>query len=71
LIVRVYHTTYGCDTGCCGHVIEVDGEERGGFQFDHPHGSDPKQWAYNLILRELGKGHADSLDWEKCEVSDD
>ena len=48
--VIVYHQFYGCDTGCCGHVVEVfddedvaredfnphlDGEGRN-FEFDHP-----------------------------------
>lgn len=39
--VVVYHAGYGCDTGCCGHVIELNGEEHG-FEFIHP---DPWQAA--------------------------
>ncbi len=37
--VRVYHSGYGCDTGCCGHVVEItmpDGKEKTRFEFDHP-----------------------------------
>lgn len=51
--VIVYHAYYGCDTGCCGHVVDVfnddvvarddfdpqwDGERRD-FTFDHPRGN--------------------------------
>jgi hypothetical protein len=38
--VRVYHSYYGCETGCCGHVVEIttaDGEEKTRFEFDHPY----------------------------------
>jgi len=34
--IRVLHAYYGCDTGCCGHIIEIDGEEDSrSFTFDH------------------------------------
>jgi hypothetical protein len=40
--VVVYHSMYGCDTGCCGHVVELqedDGEAvKEAFEFDHPYG---------------------------------
>ena len=25
--VVVFHRYYGCDTGCCGHAVMVDGDE--------------------------------------------
>ena len=34
--VIVYHQFYGCDTGCCGHIVEMDGKRVGGFEFIHP-----------------------------------
>ena len=39
--VIVYHETYGCDTGCCGHVIKLSGcenpdDNHSSFEFDHP-----------------------------------
>lgn len=43
LRVRVFHEGYGCDTGCCGHTIEVLEESgevhpvgRRLFEFAHP-----------------------------------
>lgn len=34
--IRVLHAYYGCDTGCCGHILEIDGEEdRSSFTFSH------------------------------------
>jgi len=33
--IIVTHTSYGCDTGCCGHVVEIDGEIAGRFAFGH------------------------------------
>jgi hypothetical protein len=37
--VRVYHAGYGCDTGCCGHIVEITlpgGQEKSHFEFEHP-----------------------------------
>jgi hypothetical protein len=75
--IRVYHTTYGCDTGCCGHVIELNGRSVGDFEFSHPYGEDKKQWAVELTKVELEKYYPeclDSINWESIdysEVSDD
>ncbi len=70
--VVVYHATYGCETGCCGHVIFVDGKEIvGSFEFDHPYGEDYKEWAKEFIEDQLGKEHVSDLDWDNCLVSDE
>lgn len=71
MIVRVYHDYYGCETGCCGHVVEVDGKREGRFSFDHPYGVDPRAFAERLIREELGDDHVKDLDWANSEVSDD
>lgn len=44
--LRIYHTYYGCDSGCCGHAVEVqDGDiRRFNFQFEHAK-SDEAGWA--------------------------
>jgi len=69
----VYHEGYGCETGCCGHVIRIGekhlGEMVGRFEFSHPYGNDFRQFAENLV-REAGCDPAD-LDWEACKISDD
>jgi hypothetical protein len=72
--VVVYHRSYGCDTGCCGHAIEVDGEESpGSFEFEHPwtgHES-YRDWAERFVADQLGEEHVKDLDWEHCLVTDD
>lgn len=49
--IVIYHSGYGCDSGCCGHRIEIgdaesehdeygfDDPDRAKFSFDHPYGS--------------------------------
>jgi hypothetical protein len=77
--VTVSHRLYGCDTGCCGHVIKVDDEEvYGSFQFDHPpyfsgddHDLDAayRAFAEEMVREELGEDHVKDLDWENCYIS--
>jgi len=31
MTIRAYHTEYGCETGCCGHRVELD-DGRGTFK---------------------------------------
>ena len=69
--IVVSHQSYGCDTGRCGHVIEVDDEQVGGFHFSHPYGDDVRQWAEELIASELGAEHVADLDRDNCVVVDD
>lgn len=78
--VVVLHRSYGCDTGCCGHVVKVDEVEVGGFHFEHPYfGSgtpEERVAAYKVFARELvedtlGAEHVADLDWENCEIVDD
>ena len=67
----VYHRFYGCDTGCCGHAINIDGKDVK-FVFEHPEETeDTKVWAKELIEDELGKEHGADLDWEHCEITAD
>lgn len=75
--VLVYHASYGCDTGCCGHIVQVGGEVYDGnggsegFRFDHPHGGDPLEFAKRLVREVLGPEHVADLDWENCVIADD
>lgn len=67
--VIVYHTGYGCDTGCCGHVVEVDGKQVGDFHFDHPgHDEDHYAFARKLVTEALGSEHVADLDWLNSSV---
>lgn len=67
--IIVYHEFYGCDTGCCGHIIETDNKKE--FMFAHPHGGDFRQFAENLIAEKYGAEHVSNIDWEHCSVLDD
>lgn len=67
--VIVYHQGYGCDTGCCGHIVEIDGKEE--FFFDHPWSGDFREWAEGLIRENFGEEHVADLDWENSFVIDD
>jgi hypothetical protein len=66
--VIVYHALYGCETGCCGHVIKVGDEEK--FEFMHPYG-DHKEWAKQKVAKYFGEEHVKDLDWDNCVISDD
>lgn len=67
--VIVYHGDYGCDTGCCGHVIELDGEQVD-FDFSHAYGEDKLTYARDLVRNFLGEEHVADLDWDNCLVED-
>lgn len=69
--VIVLHEEYGCETGCCGHVIEVDGERVGEFDFSHPNdGEDPLEFAKRMVRDELGEQHVADLQWDECIIRD-
>jgi hypothetical protein len=68
--VIVCHQSYGCDTGCCGHVVEVDGEQVGDFSFGHPYSNDNHRAFAEELVRAAGCDPAD-LDWENCVVLDE
>lgn len=72
--VLVTHDAYGCDTGCCGHIVsvEMDGIEIGHrFSFDHPWGVDARKFAESLVREEFGDDHVADLSWDDCLVVDD
>ena len=72
--VIVYHASYGCDSGCCGHQVEVDGVGKG-FTFDHPYDLRDEErtraWAPEIIEAKFGEDHGLDLDWENCLIGDD
>lgn len=79
--IIVYHAEYGCDTGCCGHIVKVDGRrDATHFDFSHPDASSKrgedklkafKEFAEQMVREHFGEDHVKDLDWSKCEVSDD
>ena len=77
--IIVYHATKGCESGCCGHVIEVELEgdeshelrQHEGLELTHPYGEDPRTWAEDLVRERFGEKHVADLDWDGCLVVDD
>jgi hypothetical protein len=67
--VVVYHAWYGCDTGCCGHVVELDGKEY--FDHSHPYSEDHREYAKQLVRDVWGEEHVADLDWENSLVTED
>lgn len=72
--VVVLHEYYGCDTGCCGHVVRLndeDGDEIQ-FDFDHPYNEDKRMWAIKFaqqaVEEQYDKYHIADLDWDNCVV---
>lgn len=80
LKIRVLHAYYGCDTGCCGHIVEVEDAETGKdltrgstFEFSHPYDEDFKQWAIEFAQEYIKREHPqcfDSIDWDTVEYKD-
>ena len=77
--ITVMHMDYGCDTGCCGHVVEVKTEpgeaepkarSQYEFQFEHPYGGDHRAFAEKLVTEMFGAEHVKDLDWENCIISE-
>ena len=65
----VYHSYYGCETGCCGHGIEMGDKFR--FTFYHPEDkTDLLKWAQDQVREHYGEEHVKDLDWENCAVVD-
>jgi len=72
--VIVYHSVYGCESGCCGHTVELqheDGKRQHQFKFSHPYGEDTIEYAKELVRETFGEEHTKDLDWEHCVISDD
>lgn len=68
--VTVYHSSYGCDTGCCGHILLVeDGDKEicKEFDFSHPYNEDHVEFAKSLV-RERAPECFDSIDWTTVNV---
>lgn len=74
--IVVYHSGYGCDSGCCGHYVEELGEDgektySGEFEFAHPYDEDPRAFAERLVEKAFGAERVKDLDWDACEIVND
>lgn len=74
--VVVYHGGYGCETGCCGHYVEVYSDHdqllSHKFRFDHPEkNEDFRAWAKELAEEWIAQRFPECLatiDWSTMEV---
>ena len=66
--VIVYHSYYPCDTGCCGHVVSIEGGESS-FEFSHPCNKDFRAFVKELVTKTFGAEHVADIDWDNCIVS--
>lgn len=82
-LVTVEHSYYGCESGCCGHVILDEAGEQLGWSFSHPNFWDAEVKAYlrdeeraaaeRAYIAEIlaeAKVEAD-VDYENSNISDD
>jgi hypothetical protein len=73
--VIVYHRYYGCDTGCCGHTVELQDDDgnhvESRFDFSHDYDDKPREFAEDLIREEFGEEHIKDLDWDNCFITGD
>jgi hypothetical protein len=64
--IVVLHSGYGCDTGCCGHTVDMGALSE--FNFTHPYGEDPREFAERMVRETFGEEHVADLDWANCEI---
>jgi 7-cyano-7-deazaguanine synthase in queuosine biosynthesis len=69
--IIVLHSGYGCESGCCGHVVKLsDNDENVSeeFAFEHADKDDDIEFAKNLVEQTYGKDHVLDLDWESSII---
>lgn len=85
--VLVYHTGYGCDTGCCGHAVawfpddyvpedkwDYDSPESQSserFEFVHDYNNEGFEFAKKMVAKELGEEHVKDLDFKNSFIVSD
>lgn len=65
--IIVFHESHGCQAGCCGHAVRMDGAEGGGTrQFRFTHRDDEyeteREFAERLLRVTFGVEHVKDLD---------
>ena len=75
--VVVFHSGYGCETGCCGHIVTLD-DDCSKFEFTHPYienlaepGNEIQLFVRELVAETFGEEHIKDIDWDNCLVIDD
>lgn len=66
----ILHTTYGCDSGCCGHMVEVRGyydSRKFGFEFAHAASESPED-KRTFAVEMVGVENIDDVDFEASNI---
>ena len=71
--VIVYHGMYGCETGCCGHWVDLGDRKKLMFgHYGHYDGQEPaetsREYAERIIREMYGDEHVADLDWEHSKI---
>lgn len=71
--IVVFHDSYGCATGCCGHVVRMleDGEEIERFEFAHPFYESELEFVERMVIQAFGQEHCADINFDECIVSTD
>jgi hypothetical protein len=65
--VRVYHAHYGCESGCCGHRVEIPDLKVHEFGFTHVETRD-RESAVAMAKEILSDIDCGELDWDQVEI---
>jgi len=70
--LRIYHTDYGCDSGCCGHAVETEPGDPIKFEFQFAHCYDNSPEGKRAFAEEMvGAENVDDVDFETSEFIED
>lgn len=76
--ITVVHDLYGCESGCCGHRVQVSGDDalaakmRGrGWFFEHPYSRTHEEFIRDLVIQTFGVDALPLIDYDNCRVSED
>lgn len=67
--LRILHSSYGCDSGCCGHRVETEkGDPRHfHFEFDHAEDDTPED-RQALAVKLVGEENLADVDFENSKI---
>lgn len=72
--IKVVHTYYGCDSGCCGHTAmvmdEKDSMVDSEFEFAHMDKETTKEQFWDGIASNLKNEYKVEVDYSKCEYEE-
>lgn len=68
--IVVLHAYCGCESGCCGHIVEVS-DGRSQFTFAHPYNGNVRAFVRKVVTDRYSEKHVADIDWDNCIVSEE